>query len=393
MLFVISLVIVAAFVYFCGEVLKKYPYIFYIGAAVLSVAASAAYSMCAGSTIPVFVKQNIIGIITKGSLGTAMFVAVMYAGALPDRTDIKKRLMRIRGELSITAAVMVLCHNITYGKTYFRLLFTDSTAMPLTQRIAAVISLLLIVLLIVLTATSFPSVRKKMNPHSWKKLQRSAYVFYALTYVHIMLISVPYARSGLIASRINVIVYSIVFMVYAAMRLTKCIYRHRSSEADAYRMAAAVRTVCALMGIAVCVTAFTGKAVDSDSDGMLSEAGGMHGYINGYDKADSAAQGGATQNGATQNGTATYTGTAVCDIYGYTVTVVMTMEDGKITGVTATSDADSQNAVYFDMADTPVIQGIIEKQGTKGVDAVSGATLSSKAIKTAFYNAYKSATR
>lgn len=380
MLFVISLVIVAAFVYFFGEVLKKHPYIFYIGAAVLSVAASAAYSMCAGSTIPVFVEQNIIGIITKGSLGTAMFVAVMYAGALPDRTGIKKRLMRIRGELSITAAVMVLCHNITYGKTYFRLLFTDSTAMPLTQRIAAVISLLLIVLLIVLTATSFPSVRKKMNPHSWKKLQRSAYVFYALTYVHIMLISLPYARSGLITSRINVIVYSIVFMVYAVMRLTKCIYRHRSSAADAYRMAAAVRTACALIGISACAAAFAGNN-DGTGDIMSDAITGRH----NVDVTD-------TETGIQKN-TGTYTGTAVCDIYGYTVTVVMTMEDGKITGVTATSDADSQNAVYFDMADTPVIQGIIEKQGTKGVDAVSGATLSSKAIKTAFYNAYKSATR
>lgn len=371
MLFIISLVIVAAFVYFCGEALKKHPYGFYIGAAVLSAAAFTADVMCHGSTAPAFVKQNIIGIMTKGSLGTAMFVAVMYAGAIPDRTGVKKRLMRIRGELSITAAVIVLCHNITYGRIYFRLLFTDGTAMPVTQRIAAVISLMLIVLLIVLTATSFPSVRKKLNPRRWKKLQRSAYAFYALTYVHIMLISVPYARSGLIASRINVVVYSAVFMVYAAMRLSKCIYRHKSSTTDAHRIAAAVRTVCALMGIAVCVTAFTGKAADSDS----------------------AAQGGATQNGATQNGTATYTGTAVCDVYGYTVTVTMTMENGKITEVTAVSDADSQNAVYFDMAATPVTQGIIEKQGTKGVDAVSGATLSSKAIKTAFYNAYKSATR
>lgn len=380
MLFIISLVIVAAFVYFCGEALKKHPYGFYIGAAVLSAAAFTADVMCHGSTASAFAKKNIIGIMTKGSLGTAMFVAVMYAGALPDRTGVKKRLMRIRGELSITAAVIVLCHNITYGRTYFRLLFTDSTAMPLTQRIAAVISLLLIVLLIVLTVTSFPSVRKKMNSRSWKKLQRSAYVFYALTYVHIMLISVPYARSGLIASRINVVVYSIVFMVYAAMRLTKCIYRHRSSAPDAHRMAAAVRTGCALIGISVCVVAFAGN---NDDTGDI-----MSGVIQG--RQDSAV---ADTGAGAQKNTGTYTGTAVCDVYGYTVTVTMTMENGKITEVTAVSDADRQNAEYFDMANIPVTQGIIEKQGTKGVDAVSGATLSSKAIKTAFYNAYKSATR
>ena len=87
----------------------------------------------------------------------------------------------------------------------------------------------------------------------------------------------------------------------------------------------------------------------------------------------------------------TYTGTATCETYGYKVTVVMTIQDDKITEVTASSEAGRQDSVYFDMAAASVPEQIVNNQGSKGVDSVSGATLSSKAIKVAFYNAYKSA--
>lgn len=47
------------------------------------------------------------------------------------------------------------------------------------------------------------------------------YVFYGLLYVHIMLINIPYARMGLHMYAVNVLVYSIVFAGYAAMRIRK----------------------------------------------------------------------------------------------------------------------------------------------------------------------------
>ena len=40
MLFVIALILAVLFVYFCRDLLKKYPYPFYIGAAVITVAVS-----------------------------------------------------------------------------------------------------------------------------------------------------------------------------------------------------------------------------------------------------------------------------------------------------------------------------------------------------------------
>lgn len=219
MLLIISLIIVALFIYFLKGSLKKHAGIYYIGAAVISIAVFLLEFL----PMPLFVKNNILGIFAKGSLGTAMFVVVMYTGALPKGNKLIAPLMKIRGELSITAAILVLCHNFTYGMTYFRMLFTKTSLLSATQLAAAVISLVLIAIMIVLTVTSFPSVRKKMQAKKWKQLQRTAYVFYGLMYVHIMLINIPYARLGLGMYIANVVIYSIVFLGYAAMRIAKAV--------------------------------------------------------------------------------------------------------------------------------------------------------------------------
>ena len=219
MLLIISLIIVSLFIYFLKDSLKKHAGIYYIGAAVISIAVF----LIGFLPMPLFVKNNILGIFAKGSLGTAMFVAVMYAGALPKGSKLIAPLMKIRGELSITAAILVLCHNFTYGMTYFKMLFIKPAALSATQLTAAIISLVLIIIMLVLTVTSFQAVRKKMKAKKWKQLQRTAYVFYGLMYVHIMLINIPYARLGLGTYIANVVIYSIVFLGYAAMRIAKAV--------------------------------------------------------------------------------------------------------------------------------------------------------------------------
>lgn len=219
MLLIISLIIVSLFIYFLKDSLKKHAGIYYIGAAVISIAVF----LIGFLPMPLFLKNNILGIFAKGSLGTAMFVAVMYAGALPKGSKLIAPLMKIRGELSITAAILVLCHNFTYGITYFKMFFIKPEALSATQFTAAIISLVLIIIMIVLTVTSFQAVRKKMKAKKWKQLQRTAYVFYGLMYVHIMLINIPYARLGLGMYIANVVIYSIVFLGYAAMRIAKAV--------------------------------------------------------------------------------------------------------------------------------------------------------------------------
>ena len=481
MLLIISLIIVALFIYFLKDSLKKYANIFYIGAAVISIAVFLLEFL----PMHLFVKNNILGIFAKGSLGTAMFVAVMYAGALPKGSKLIAPLMKIRGELSITAAILVLCHNFTYGMTYFRMLFTKTSLLSATQLAAAVISLVLIAIMIVLTVTSFPSVRKKMQAKKWKQLQRTAYVFYGLMYVHIMLINIPYARLGLGMYVANVVIYSIVFLGYAAMRISKAVSVKaaragktygKKPETVLYGLAlviCAVMTVSCFAGrqtvsasedneewndffneetVAAMVKEIESSTAKTDADGTTQESleesassdgqsdsqvGGAGNEVsvnsnnsgsdnasgnssgnssdcgtqsaqpdNGSDSGNQSAQpdnssdnsgelSGGSGSDAPANTTfkadGTYTGSAVCETYNYNVMVTIVISGDTITSVTAESEAGAQDVQYFNMANAKVPAQLLANQSTSGVDAVSGATKSSNAIKKAFYYAYKSA--
>ncbi len=481
MLFIISLIIVALFIYFLKDSLKKYANIFYIGAAVISIAVFLLEFL----PMHLFVKNNILGIFAKGSLGTAMFVVVMYTGALPKGNKLIAPLMKIRGELSITAAILVLCHNFTYGMTYFRMLFTKTSLLSATQLAAAVISLVLIAIMIVLTVTSFPSVRKKMQAKKWKQLQRTAYVFYGLMYVHIMLINIPYARLGLGMYVANVVIYSIVFLGYAAMRISKAVSVKaaragktygKKPETVLYGLAlviCAVMTVSCFAGrqtvsasedneewndffneetVAAMVKEIESSTAKTDAEGTTqesleesalsdgqsdSQAGGagneMSGNSNnsGSDNASGNSSGNSSDSGnqsaqpdngsdsgnqsaqpdnssdnsgelsggsgsdvpanTTFKADGTYKGSAVCETYNYNVTVTIVISRDTITSVTAESEAGAQDVQYFNMANAKVPAQLLANQSTSGVDAVSGATKSSNAIKKAFYYAYKSA--
>lgn len=447
MLLIISLIIVALFIYFLKGSLKKHAGIYYIGAAVISIAVF----LIGFLPMPLFLKNNILGIFAKGSLGTAMFVAVMYAGALPKGSKLIAPLMKIRGELSITAAILVLCHNFTYGMTYFRMLFTKTSLLSATQLAAAVISLVLIAIMLVLTVTSFPSVRKKMQAKKWKQLQRTAYVFYGLMYVHIMLINIPYARLGLGMYIANVVIYSIVFLGYAAMRIAKAVSVKaaragktygKKTETVLYGLAlviCAVMTVSCFAGrqtvsasedneewndffneetVAAMVKEIESSTAKTDAEGTTqesleesvssdgqsdSQAGGagneMLGNSNNSGSDNVSDNSGELSGGSGSDAPAnttfkadgTYTGSAVCEAYNYNVTVTIVISGDTITSVTAESEAGAQDVQYFNMANAKVPAQLLANQSTSGVDAVAGATKSSNAIKKAFYYAYKSA--
>ena len=462
MLLIISLIIVALFIYFLKDSLKKYANIFYIGAAVISIAVFLLEFL----PMHLFVKNNILGIFAKGSLGTAMFVVVMYTGALPKGNKLIAPLMKIRGELSITAAILVLCHNFTYGMTYFRMLFTKTSLLSATQLAAAVISLVLIAIMIVLTVTSFPSVRKKMQAKKWKQLQRTAYVFYGLMYVHIMLINIPYARLGLGMYVANVVIYSIVFLGYAAMRISKAVSVKaaragktygKKPETVLYGLAlviCAVMTVSCFAGrqtvsasedneewndffneetVAAMVKEIESSTAKTDADGTTqesleesassdgqsdSQAGGAGNEVSGNsnnsgsdnasgnssgNSSDSGNQSAQPDNSSDNSGelsggsgsdapaNTTFKASAVCETYNYNVTVTIVISGDTITSVTAESEAGAQDVQYFNMANAKVPAQLLANQSTSGVDAVSGATKSSNAIKKAFYYAYKSA--
>lgn len=253
MLLIISLVLAVAFVFLCGKALKKHPNLFYIGAGIIT----AVLALIPFDGVPDFVNNYILALFRRGSFATAIFIIVMYTGALKNGSALMKKLIVIRGELSIMASIMILCHNIFFGKTYFVRLFTSASTMPVTQLLAAIASLLMLVIMIPLAIMSFPKIRKKMKPKLWKRFQRFAYAFYALIYIHIFLLTYSSAQARRGDYALSLILYTIVFGVYLVMRVRKYLLKKNSNIKLALNAGSGICTA-GIVG-AVCLFIFLGN--------------------------------------------------------------------------------------------------------------------------------------
>ena len=178
MVFLISLGIAILFVVLFDKPLRKHPAPFYAGSAIIALAATAV--SWSGAALPAGFAAYLWPVLARGGLAGALFVLVMFAGAFPNGSAPIKKLMPIRGQLSIVASILTLGHNAAYGKIYFVRLFANPASLPFNQLLAAICSVLMLIVMLPLFVTSFSCVRKKMNPKKWKRLQRSAYVFYGL---------------------------------------------------------------------------------------------------------------------------------------------------------------------------------------------------------------------
>lgn len=202
-------------------------------------------------------------IFARSALSTALFAAVMYAGAVPNGSKLMKAVMPIRGELSIIASILTLGHNISFGLTYFRLLFTQPDCLPVNQLLAAICSLVMLCIMLPLFITSFKCVRKKMKGSSWKKLQRLAYGFYALIYIHVLLLTLPGAQKGNGSYLLTVVVYSVVFLTYGALRVRKALQK----QSAAVRRIPTVAAVCAMI-LVICAAAGPRSADSQPANGQ-----------------------------------------------------------------------------------------------------------------------------
>lgn len=229
MLFLFALILAAALAFLCGRPLKKSPALFYLGAVAISVASIALAAADLRST-PVFVNKYLVGLFTRGAFATGLWAVVMWTGALPNGSAPIKKLMPIRGELSIFAAILTLGHNIGFGQTYFVRLFTDSGRMAWNHKIAGILSIAMLVIMIPLTIMSFKGIRRKIKPKLWKNIQRTAYAFYAMIYVHVLVLYYPMAKAGREEIVLNIAIYSLVFLGYVAFRVRKAIVIKRKPQ-------------------------------------------------------------------------------------------------------------------------------------------------------------------
>lgn len=161
-------------------------------------------------------------------IGTSFIILVMYLGVLSPESKFRKRLMPIRSELSITACLLILGHNIGFWKDYLRDLFTASYKLSPSEWFALFFAAILFVLQLILLVTSFPFVRRQMNPKQWKTIQKLAYPYFICIYLHYMALYGPWLESLHWYNLTSTIAYSLIFLTYAFLKVKKHYGRQRA---------------------------------------------------------------------------------------------------------------------------------------------------------------------
>ena len=157
MVLLISLILAEVFLHLCAKLVKAYPDWFYGAAALASAAVTGLYWAAPEGLSPAVLNKFPLWL---GALGTACFIEMMAVGALPNGHPRMKMVMPLRGELSIFACLLTLGQNLSYGKNYLTPGYLFSGPVSATK-IAAWASVAMIVLMLVLTATSFKAVRRR----------------------------------------------------------------------------------------------------------------------------------------------------------------------------------------------------------------------------------------
>ena len=94
-----------------------------------------------------------------------------------------------------------------------------------------VVSSLLIVLLAALTVTSFNAVKTRMSSDAWKRLQKTAYAFFGLTYAHLVLVLAPTVSSSGQKAAFSIAAYTAIMLVYVALRAATHLRAKRARSA------------------------------------------------------------------------------------------------------------------------------------------------------------------
>ena len=338
MLFLLSLPLAIAIAWFGAPHIKRDAGLFYLLAAGVSLAI-------------VFVRNNSVlwNIFVNCAFATALFAVVMYMAVLPRGGRAVKRLLPVRAELSIIASILTLGHNVAYGRTY--MIRPERLEGALLW--AAICSVVLIALMLPLMVTSFPKVRKKMKAKAWKRLQRLAYGFYGLTYIHAMLLAVHFLKAGKGEYILNILLYSAVFLPYGILRLRKAMAKKHPEILNRLTIFLSI-TAIALVAL-MCLVA--PKEVES-----IPESTEPVSYIDG-----------------------TYFGAG--EGYIGTTQVAVTIADGRISSVIIILSEDDKS--YVEDA-KELIPRVIDTQRAD-LDAVSGATYTSDAILSAVRDALQQA--
>lgn len=191
-----------------GRHLHKHEYRYYTVFAILTLAATVFSVLQQIEPTAWLTTPLIYQVVWQGHLTLALFILVMFAGAFKKKSKAKIVLTRVRRELAILGFMTLIPHATL-------LIITALSAFNPTGTLALLVMTPLFI-------TSFPKIRKKMSPLSWRKLHRWAYPAYALIFLHIASITVIAQRGG--SGEYNALwwlrlgIYTFIFAFYCYLK-------------------------------------------------------------------------------------------------------------------------------------------------------------------------------
>lgn len=212
-----SLVLALLFALGLTSSIRKHSFIWYGIAILIVIFEWYYYTQGLRDSFPDWFTIHVMNLFKRNAFSAALFVLVMYAGVLKSNWTVTIKIKSIRKELAILGCYLTLGHNLIYGKNHFVHLFTDPGSMEPQYFIAAIISIIMIVIMLLLLITSYQWVRRQMKDSTWKQIHRLAYVFFALVYVHIMVLFIPKVHK----KWLSIVVYTIVFVAYFLIKFIK----------------------------------------------------------------------------------------------------------------------------------------------------------------------------
>lgn len=348
MVLLLSLLCVSLFVALCGQTIKKQAVFWRICCVLLAFATVPLCLM--EQNEPSFWLSLAASLLTEGGLAGVLFLFVMFAGAMPDGSGFQRRVMPLRGELSILASILALGHIAARGLSVFPRLFTGAAELRLSALLASLASLLLALLLLPLFLSSLRCVRRRMKPKRWKRFQRLAYLFYALVYGHIVLFRLPALREEKAEAVLSFCLYSAIFAAYLCLRLSRAaVKRGQDVWLPAIQLGGAL-LLTGILVLAIRPAAAPQPAARSPSTTVWADG--------------------------------SYKGAA----YGYNgrLKVQVVIEDGRLAELTLKSHVEDEP--YVTRAETGMFQAMLEGN-TPDVDLVSTATTTSEALIEAVHQA------
>ena len=161
--------------------LKALPVAFY--AAAIAIDVVYVYGVFFG--LPRAIWSPLFVLIQKCELSLALFVVVMFIGCLNRDGRAYHWLKPVRSELSIVAWFLSLGHMAVYLGSYLPRLLGNASINS-NVAVAFGVAVALFVLLALLGVTSLGIVKRAMSSRRWTRIQRFAYLFFALIFTYII---------------------------------------------------------------------------------------------------------------------------------------------------------------------------------------------------------------